>query len=71
MPNVYNVSEITNILSGIIQDQSLQDVKVQGEVLVGGPSSVFFLSHAGKKLVVLCLVAKYLNSNLYWQQEIQ
>ena len=50
MPNVYNVSEITNILSGIIQDQSLQDVKVQGEVLVGGPSSVFFLSHAEKKI---------------------
>ena len=50
MPNVYNVSEITNILSGIIQDQSLQDVKVQGEVSVGGPSSVFFLSHAGKKI---------------------
>ena len=50
MPNVYNVSEITNILSGIIQDQSLQDVKVQGEVLVGGPPSVFFLSHAGKKI---------------------
>ena len=50
MPTVYNVSEITNILSGIIQDQSLQDVKVQGEVSVGGPSSVFFLSHAEKRI---------------------
>ena len=50
MPIVHSVSDITRILSGIIQDQSLQDVKVQGEVSVGGPSSVFFLSHAEKRI---------------------
>ena len=50
MPNVYNVSAITNILSGIIQE-SLQDVSVRGRVsLDRARPNVFFLSHAGKQI---------------------
>ena len=51
MPNVYNVSEITNILSGTIQkEDALQNVRVQDKVSVEGPPNVFFLSHAGKRI---------------------
>ena len=49
MPTVHSVSDITTILSDIT-DRTLQNVKVQGEVSVGGPSAVFFLRHAGKKI---------------------
>ena len=51
MPTVYNVSDITRILSGIIKNEpALQEVSVTGKVSVGGPSSVFFLSHAEKRI---------------------
>ncbi|MDE0013265.1 MAG: exodeoxyribonuclease VII large subunit [Candidatus Poribacteria bacterium] len=48
MPTVYNVSEITNILSSTIQ----RNVLVQGEVeiLADSPPNAFFLQHEGKKL---------------------
>lgn len=51
MSVVHNVSDITKILSGIIQSEStLQNVWVQGEVLVDSPPNAFFLRHEGKKL---------------------
>ena len=50
MPNVYNVSDITNILSSIIQKPIFQDVKVQGEVSVNGPQNVFWLMHGKNKI---------------------
>lgn len=48
MPTVYNVSEITNILSSTIQ----RNVLVQGEVeiLADSPPNAFFLQHEEKKL---------------------
>ena len=51
MPTVYSVSDITNILSTIIQaEQTLRKVRVQGRVSVDGPESVFFLSHGVQKI---------------------
>ena len=51
MSTVHNVSDITNILSGIIQSEPiLQDVRVQGEVSVDGPQGVFWLSHGENKI---------------------
>ena len=51
MSTVHSVSEITNILSGIIKNEStLQKVRVQGSVSVDGPKNVFFLYHAGEKI---------------------
>ena len=50
MPTVCSVSDITNILSSIIQKPILQDVKVQGEVLVDGPQNAFFLRNGGNRL---------------------
>ena len=51
MSVVRNVSDIISILSGVIQSElTLQNVWVQGEVLVDGPPNVFFLRHEGKRL---------------------
>ena len=52
MPIVHSVSDITNILSGIIQKPILQDVSVHGEVSINSddPSSVFWLKHGGNKI---------------------
>ena len=51
MPNVYNVSEITNILSGIIKNEdTLQDISVTGKVSVDNRPDVFFLSYEEKKI---------------------
>ena len=47
MPAVYNVSEITNILSGIIQDQSLQDVWIYGKILETLPPKRLTLGDTG------------------------
>ncbi len=49
---VRSVSDITNILSGIIQKPILQNVSVHGEVSVESddPSSVFWLKQEGKKI---------------------
>lgn len=51
MPTVHSVSDITSILSDIIQSESiLQDIRVQGEVLVDGPPNVFWLRHGENKI---------------------
>lgn len=51
MPNVYNVSEITTLLSGTIQkEDALQNVRVQGKVSVEGRSNVFFLKDEENKI---------------------
>ena len=51
MLNVYNIRDITRILSGIIKSEpALQNVWVQGEVSVEGPSNAFFLENGGSRL---------------------
>ena len=51
MPNVYNVSEITTILSGTIQkEDALQNVRVQGEVSVDNDTRVFWLTDGTNKI---------------------
>ena len=52
MPTVHSVSDITNILSGIIQSESiLQDVSVQGEVSsMDDPPGVFWLKHGKNRI---------------------
>lgn len=65
MSTVHSVSDITNILSSIIQNPILQDVKVQGEILVDGPPNAFFLRNGGIDLDVSYQVATSVNLNLY------
>ena len=52
MPTVHSVNDITERLSNIIQSEStLQNVEVQGEVvLVDDSTTVFFLRHEGRSL---------------------
>ena len=52
MPTVRSVSDITNILSSIIQNPILQNVRVQGEVSVDDddPRGVFWLRHEKDKI---------------------
>ena len=51
MPKVYSVSDITNILSGIIKNEpTFQEVSVTGKVSVDNRLDVFFLSHKGEKI---------------------
>ena len=48
MPTIYNVSDITNILSGTIQRNVL--VRGEVEILTDGPPSAFYLINESKKL---------------------
>ena len=48
MPTIYNVSDITNILSGIIQGNVL--VRGEVEILTDGPSNAFYLINESNKL---------------------
>ena len=51
MPNFYNVSDITSILSVIIKNEdTFQEVLVKGKVSVDNRPDVFFLIHGGKKI---------------------
>ena len=51
MPNFHSVSDITNILSGIIKNEpTLREVSVTGKVSMDNRTDVFFLSHEGKKI---------------------
>ncbi len=54
MPTIYNVSDITNILSSTIQ----RNILVQGEVeiLTDGPSNAFYLINKSNKL--RCFIPK-------------
>ncbi|MCY4569865.1 MAG: exodeoxyribonuclease VII large subunit [Candidatus Poribacteria bacterium] len=48
MPTIYNVSDITNILSGTIQRNVL--VRGEVEILTDGPPNAFYLINESKKL---------------------
>ena len=52
MPTIYNVSEITNILSSTISSTIQRNVLVRGEVeiLTDGPSNAFYLINKSNKL---------------------
>ena len=52
MPTIYNVSDITNILSSTISSTIQRNILVQGEVeiLTDGPSKAFYLINESNKL---------------------
>ena len=52
MPTIYNVSDITNILSSTISSTIQRNILVQGEVeiLTDGPSNAFYLINESNKL---------------------
>ena len=73
MPTVHSVSDITNILSGIIKNEpTFQEVWVTGKVSVDLSYQEFFGSVIGKtRLGVSYLVATLLCSDRCWFREIE